>query len=152
MLEPSIIGWTEYIDFPDWNIRGLKAKVDTGARTSALHVENLERVDENHVRFDVMLHRRKHDKRQHVRARIEKVARVRSSSGHYSERFFVRTKIRLGSVEKQIEFSLVSRKGMLFRMLLERTALERDFWVDVSRRNLLTRRPKKKKQRVKTGG
>ena len=146
MPEPSIIGWTEYIDFPDWNIKGLKAKVDTGARTSALHVENLERVDEDHVRFDVMLHRKKHDKRQPVRARIEKVARVRSSSGHYSERFFVRTMIRLGHVEKEIEFSLVSRKGMLFRMLLGRKALEHDFWVDVSRRNLLTRRSKKENE------
>lgn len=146
MPEPSIIGWTEYIDFPDWDIKGLKAKVDTGARTSALHVENIEKHKGGYVTFDVMLHRKKHDKRQPVRSKIVKTARVRSSSGHYSERFFVQTSIRLGTVEKEIEFSLVCRKGMLFRMLLGRKALERDFWVDVSRRNLLSRRPKKKKK------
>jgi hypothetical protein len=152
VAEPSIIGWTEYIDFPDWKIAGLKAKVDTGARTSALHVENLIRHEDGWVTFDVMLHRKKRDRRQHVRTRIVKVARVRSSTGHYSERCFVRAKIRLGLVEKEIEFSLVSRESMLFRMLLGRKALERDFWVDVSRRNLLTRRPRKKKSQTKPAG
>ena len=145
MAEPSIIGWSEYIDFPDWDISQLKAKVDTGARTSALHVENLVEHDDGWVTFDVMLHRRRPEKRQHVRTRVVKVARVRSSTGHYSERCFVRTRIRIGTVQKEIEFSLVSRDKMLFRMLLGRKALERDFWVDVSRRNLLTRRVRTKK-------
>jgi len=145
VAEPSIIGWTEFIDFPDWNISGLKAKVDTGARTSALHVENLQQHDDGWATFDVMLHRHKHDRRQHVRTRIVKIARVRSSSGHYTERPFVRARIRIGRVEKDIEFSLVSRKSMMFRMLLGRKALEHDFWVDVSRRALLTRRIRKKK-------
>jgi hypothetical protein len=145
VAEPSIIGWSEYIDFPDWNISRLKAKVDTGARTSALHVENLVEHKNGWVTFDVMLHRKRLERRQHVRTRIVKVARVRSSTGHYTERCFVSTRIRIGSVEKEIEFSLVSRDKMLFRMLLGRTALEHDFWVDVSRRNLLTRRVRKKK-------
>jgi hypothetical protein len=138
--EPSIIGWTEHIDFPDWGIAELKAKVDTGARTSALHVENLLHHADGWVTFDVMLHRHRRELRRHVRTRAVKVARVRSSTGHYSERCFVRTRIRIGTVEKEIEFSLVSRHTMLFRMLLGRKALEHDFWVDVSRRNLLTRR------------
>lgn len=144
MAEPSIIGWTEYIDFPEWDIAGLKAKVDTGARTSALHVENLVEHDDGWVTFDVMLHRHRQEHRQQVRTRIVKVARVRSSSGHYTERCFVRARIRLGFVEKEIEFSLVSRRAMLFRMLLGRKALEHDFWVDVSRRNLLTRRSRRR--------
>ena len=147
MSEPSIIGWTEYIDFPDWGIRGLKAKIDTGARTSALHVENLTQHGHDWVTFDVMLHRRHHDRRQHIRTKLVKVARVRSSTGHFSERCFVTTRIRLGPVDKEVEFSLVSRQSMLFRVLLGRKALERDFWVDVSRRSLLTRRVGKTKSR-----
>jgi hypothetical protein len=91
-----------------------------------------------------MLHRKRLERRQHVRTRIVKVARVRSSTGQYTERCFVSTRIRIGTVEKEIEFSLVSRDKMLFRMLLGRKALERDFWVDVSRRNLVTRRVRKK--------
>lgn len=145
MGEPSIIGWTEYIEFPDWDISGLKAKVDTGARTSALHVENLVQHGDGWVTFEVILHRLRRERRQKVRTRILKVARVRSSSGHFSERIFVQTRIRIGTVEKEIEFSLVSRHEMLFRMLLGRKALEHDFWVDVSRRNLLTRRVRRKK-------
>jgi len=147
--EPSIIGWTEHVDLPDWDVCGLEAKVDTGARTSALHVENLIHHHDGWVTFDVRLHRRKHDRRQHVRARLVKVGRVRSSSGQYAERCFVRTRIRVGVVEKEIELSLVSREAMLFRMLLGRKALEHEFWVDVSRRNLLTRRPRKKKRAKK---
>jgi hypothetical protein len=150
--EPAIIGWTEYIDFPDWKISRLKAKVDSGARTSALHVENLVHQEDGWVTFDVILHRRHHDRRQHVRTKAVKFARVRSSTGHYTERCFVRTRIRIGHVEKEIEFSLVSRHSMLFRMLLGRTALAHDFWVDVSRRNLLTRRAPRKKSAGKSAG
>jgi hypothetical protein len=149
--EPSIIGWTEYIDFPDWGISGLKAKVDTGARTSALHVEDLVRHEDGWVTFDVVLHRHRQERRRHVRTRAVKVARVRSSTGHYTERAFVHTRIRIGMIEKEIEFSLVSRHTMLFRMLLGRTALEHDFWVDVSRRNLLTRRKRPGKSATQTG-
>lgn len=154
MPEPSIIGWTEYIDFPDWGISGLKAKVDTGARTSALHVEDLIHHPDDWVTFDVVLHRHQQERRRHVRTRAIKVARVRSSTGHYTERCFVRTHIRIGTVEKEIEFSLVSRPSMLFRMLLGRTALAHQFWVDVSRRNLLTRRkrPKKPADKINTKG
>jgi hypothetical protein len=140
MPEPSIIGWTEHIDLPDWGIFGLKAKSDTGARTSALHVENLVQREDGWVTFDVMLHRHRQEQRKHIRTQLIKVARVCSSTGTYSERCFVSTVLRIGTIEKDIEISLVSRQRMLFRMLLGRKALAGDFWVDVSRRNLQTRR------------
>jgi len=148
--DPSIIGWTEHIDFPDWGITGLKAKVDTGARTSALHVENLTHHEDGWVTFDVMLHRHRQERRKHVRTRAIKTAPVRSSTGHHTERCFVRTRIRIGRVEKEIEVSLVSRHTMLFRMLLGRTALAHHFWVDVSRRNLLPRRIRSRKAAART--
>ena len=71
-MEKLTFGWEEWVSLPDLGLPAIRAKVDTGARTSALHVENLERVDEETVRFDVMLHRKKHDKRQHVRARASR--------------------------------------------------------------------------------
>lgn len=132
-----VIGWSENVDFPAWGISGLRAKVDTGARTSALHVENLEILPGNIACFEVILSRSENGKRVHVKAPVVKHARVRSSSGHFSVRYFVRAVVRVGPVEKEIEISLVSREEMVFRMLLGRKALERDFVVDVTKRHAL---------------
>ena len=144
----DVIGWTEYIDFPDWDIAGMKAKVDTGARTSALHVEDLKQLPGNRVRFHVILSRKDQDKRVTVTAPILKWANVRSSTGVFRRRCFVKTRVRIGHIEKEIEVSLVSRERMMFRMLLGRTAIERDFLVDVSKRSMISERPRRRKQPV----
>jgi hypothetical protein len=133
------------VDFPDWNITGIRAKIDTGARTSALHVEEIKELGRNRVRFKVMIGRKKPFRRRRVTARIVKTANVRSSNGSHEERYYVRTKICLGGFEKEIELSLVSREKMLFRMLLGRKALEHDFLVDVSHRHVISHRPSRKK-------
>lgn len=146
----TIIGWSEYVDFPEWGIQGVRAKVDTGARTSALHVEDIEALGDGHVRFHVVTGRKGPFGRTAVCAKVVKWGRVRSSSGHYTVRCFVKTRIRVGPVEKEVELSLVSREKMLYRMLLGRRALARDFLVDVSRRRMLGGRRKTKKQRKKT--
>ncbi|MFT4590421.1 MAG: hypothetical protein ACI9VS_003471 [Candidatus Binatia bacterium] len=139
-----IIGWTEYIDFPQWEIVGLEAKVDTGARTSAIHVENLEAISHDRVRFEIMTGRKRPFRRKSVESKILKWARVRSSTGVYTERCFVRAQVKIGPIVKNIEVSLVCRGTMQFRMLLGRTAIEHDFLVDVSKRKAITSRPKKK--------
>lgn len=130
-LQKVLLGWSEPVEFLDWKIN-LRAKVDTGARTSALHVEDLEVIGPDRVRFQVVLNRNASHRRVHVEAPVLKWARVRSSTGHYSRRCFVRTTVRIAGVEKEIDLSLVSRETMIFRMLIGRTALERDFVVDVS--------------------
>ena len=142
----TVIGWSEPVDFVNWGIRGLNAKVDTGARTSALHVENLEHLPENHVRFDVVLSRRNSQRRKSVTARISRWANVRSSTGHYTERCFVKTSVRIGPIEKNIELSLISRERMIYRMLIGREALDNDFLVDVSHRS--GHAPKKKVRKL----
>lgn len=129
-----IIGWNEYVDLPDWGVRRLRAKVDTGARTSALHVEDIEEMPRGRVRFDVILDRKKRHRRIQVESRVHRRGRVRSSTGHYTTRFFVKTRLRLGPSEREIEISLVDREKMLHRMLLGRSALEGLYLVDVSRR------------------
>lgn len=140
-----LIGWNEYVDLPEWGIRGLRAKVDTGARSSALHVEHIERLPHGRVRFDVVLHRKKRDRRVRVEARIVRQARVRSSNGEFGYRLFVRTRLRLGDVEEEVELSLVDRGRMIHRMLLGRTAIAGRFLIDVGHRNLLTKPPRKRK-------
>jgi len=136
-MQKTIIGWSEYVSFPDWHISDLRAKVDTGARTSALHVEDLVKINSSEVEFYVITKRTGPKRRKRVRATVVKWAKVRSSTGDYRRRCFVKTRIHVGTVEKEVEISLVSREKMLFRMLLGRKALERDFVVDVSRRHEL---------------
>jgi hypothetical protein len=132
--EPRIIGIAEYVDFPDWGVRGLPARVDTGARTSALHVENVKELAGSRVRFDVRLRRDDPAARITVETKVSRRAPVRSSTGHTEPRLFVKAHVRLGGREQQIEVGLVDRRHMLYRMLLGRSALERHFLVDVTKR------------------
>lgn len=134
---PILIGWNEYVDIPDWGIKRLRAKVDTGARSSALHVENIEELPRGRVRFDVVLHRKKRDRRVSVTTRIVRRGRVRSSTGHYEQRIFVKAPLRIGPVERDVEVSLVDRERMIFRMLLGRTALAGPFLIDPGRKHVL---------------
>ena len=144
--ELVVIGWTELVDLPDWGVTRLRAKVDTGARTSALHVENIVLLPRNRVAFDVVLHRQQRDRRIRVRTKISRRGRVRSSTGHLTERIFVETTLQLGPVEKTIELSLVDRKKMIHRMLLGREALHGPFLVDVAHRMLVSRKRRKKRK------
>lgn len=144
------IGWNEYVSLPDWGVTRIRAKMDTGARSSALHVENIQELPRGHVRFDVILHRKSH-RRVHVATRIRRRGRVRSSTGHYSERIFVSTRMRIGPVEREVELSLVDRGLMIYRMLLGRTALS-GLLVDVNHARLLGRPPRRKLKRRRKKG
>lgn len=145
---PFVIGFVEYVDIPEWRITRMRAKVDTGARTSALHVENVREVGDGRVRFEVRLHRRKLDRRVTVEAPISRRGRVRSSSGISEWRIFVSAIVRIGRLEQRIELSLVDRDKMIFRMLLGRSALSHQCLVDVGKRYLLSRSPSKRHSTV----
>ena len=135
--ELRVIGVAEYVDFPDWGIRTLSARVDTGAQTSALHVENIELLSGSRVRFDVRLRRDDPEARVTIETKVSRRTAVRSSSGQTAARLFVKAHVRLGGREQQIEVGLVDRRHMLYRMLLGRSALERRFLVDVTKRYAL---------------
>lgn len=136
-----VIGWREPVALPDWGIDSIKTKIDTGARTSAIHVDNLQLLPRNRVSFDVIValacgNRR--PKRVTVETDIVRLSRVRSSHGQREQRLVVATRMRLGPVERTIELSLVSRQGMLCRMLLGRTALKGGFLVNPQQATLLS--------------
>lgn len=141
-VRPTIIGCAEYVDIPEWNVRHIRAKVDTGARTSALHVEHVREVSRGVVRFDVRLHRNRSERRVTVEAPISRHARVRTSSGLTQTRIFVRCRVCIGPVERDIEVSLVDRTTMIFRMLLGRSALTHGVLVDPSKSYLVSSRPR----------
>src|SRR3954465_14218136 len=136
---PLVIGVTEYVDIPAWRILRLRAKIDTGARSSALHVENIRELGAGRVRFDVRLSRSQSERRVTVEARIARRGQVRPSSGEPEERIFVAVKVRIGPVEREVELSLVDRGRMIFRMLIGRRALAHAFLVDPSRRYILNK-------------
>ena len=127
---PIIIGWKENIQLPDWGIKNLTAKADTGARRSAIDVKHIVELPDNKVQFDIALHQKDRDFIQTIVADIAHQTHVRSSNGQQHERYFVKTTIKMGGRRKVIELSLVSRKHMTCRMLIGRKALENDFLVD----------------------
>lgn len=126
----TVIGWREYVAFPEWGIPAVLAKIDTGAKTSSLHVANVVDLPNDRVRFDVVLSRKNPARRVTVEAQETRTARIRPSTGTVEVRRVVTTKVRIGSVEKDIELSLVCRDNMLCRMLLGRAALADSFLVD----------------------
>jgi hypothetical protein len=136
---PVLIGAVEAVDIPAWGVRGLAAKVDTGARTSALHVEHIEELTGGRVRFDVRLHPSDPDSCVRVNAVVRRRGRVRVASGAERARLFVVARVRLGGVTRSIEIGLVDRRRMLYRMLLGRSALSGFFIVDPARRFVLGR-------------
>jgi hypothetical protein len=133
-VEPSVVGYVERIALPSWGIVRISAKVDTGAETSALHVQELSLHGATRVSFRVF-----HDEDDElepvpVEARIVRRGLVRSSNGHTEERLFVRTSLTLAGRSQSVEIGLVDRSQMEFRMLVGRSALEGAYLVDPSRR------------------
>lgn len=135
-----VIGWREWLSLPELGIERIKVKVDTGARTSALHafgISTEQRGDELWIRFEV--HPQQRSKRAIVKckARVVDHRAVRDSGGREHERYVIETKARLGDTEWPIEVTLTSRDTMGFRMLLGRTAVRRRFLIDSGRSYLM---------------
>ena len=141
-----IIGWREWVDFPDWSLK-MRAKADTGARSSAIDCAEIEELPNNRVRFTVRLDR-KEKKLITLEENIILRKRVRSSTGHPTDRIFVETTLVLAGIEKKIIVSLVCRKRMIHRLLLGREALGDAFLVNSSVDHWATpkRNPKKTKK------
>jgi hypothetical protein len=134
-----LIGRKEYLDFPEWGLRHVRVKIDTGAWTSALDVAgcSIEEEDEGPVAcLRLMLNRRSH-RVVEVRAPVLRQTRVRNSGGACEDRPVVEVLVRLGPVHKRIPLAVTNRADMRCRMILGRQALAGSFLVDVSRKYLL---------------
>ncbi len=143
MRRRLVIGALEPVNIPAWGVFGIDARVDTGALTSALHVENLRELGGGRVAFDVRVKARGRGATTGVVATVARRGRVRSSNGGLSVRLFVAARVQLGPVLRRVEVGLVDRRSMTYRMLLGRTALAGYFLVDpAAERTLASRRPK----------
>ena len=137
---PVLIGWKERIDFPDWRLRRIRAKIDTGARTSALGVAYYDVRDGPEGRVvDVcfILDRRWPERRTTVTLPLLGTVGVKNSGGILEVRPVVETRVRIGTVEKPVRFTLTKRCEMRFAVILGRRALAGDFVVDVTRQFVL---------------
>lgn len=128
-----LIGWREYLALPQLGVSKIKAKIDTGARTSALHAINIHPYqDGNQTMVKFRLHPRQRD----THLTIECIAPligyrdVTNSGGHTQRRPVIETQVQLGDYQWQIEITLTNRDAMGFRMLLGRQAIKKRFLID----------------------
>jgi hypothetical protein len=152
MSDLGVLGWREWIGFPDIGIDQIKAKVDTGARTSCLHafmVEPFERDGAPWVRFDIHPSQTDNSKVIRCEAPVLDQRVVRDSGGHEELRYVIATTMTVGPHQHQVEVTLSDRDTMKFRVLLGRTAIQGLFVVDPSRSYLVGKRKRalKKAQR-----
>lgn len=138
------IGWRELLELPDLSTTPIKAKIDTGARTSAIHAFGLkvERVDGvDLARFELHPVQRSASDATMVSLPVHRYRKVRSSDGRSELRPSVYTTARLGEATWPIELTLTSRDAMGFRMLLGRSALRGRFLVNVGRSYMISKNP-----------
>jgi len=142
------IGWCEYVALPELGVPRLKAKIDTGARTCALHVTRMEPAgssENGRALYDVEIPSGKKSRTRAVRVEVAEWTLVRDSGGHAVRRPVIETRLKLGPIERSVRVSLTDRGDMLFPMLVGRTALGAEFRVAPHRRFVLD----KPRRRVK---
>lgn len=144
-----IIGWREWISLPELGIARIKAKIDTGARSSCLHtyeIESFELEGRPYVRFKVHPIQRHDEFSVTCQAPVHDVRSVRSSSGEAADRFVIQTLVRWMGESWTVDLTLANRSEMGFRMLIGREAIRGRMLVDPGR-SYFGGRPKRKKKR-----
>ena len=140
LAQKLILGSEEWCSFPDLNIPIIKARVDSGAKTSALHAVNIApfiRDNENWVKFDINPIQNNTKAVKHCEAKLIDKRVVKSSSGYREQRFVIQTELKIGEETWKIEMTLTNRDSMGFRMLLGREAMSGRVLVDPEKKYLL---------------
>lgn len=144
-----VLGWKEQVALPEWGIPRLRAKLDTGARSSAIHVEEVDEVGTTMLdgvtvpllSFVVLSGRREHPHRHEITAPAIHRKSVRDTGGKEEDRPVVRTRIVCGPIDVVSDVTLTRRDLMNFRMLLGRLTLEDACVVDPTHGYLHTPEP-----------
>jgi hypothetical protein len=133
----TLLGWREYVGLPGLGIDSIKAKVDTGARSSCLHAREIVEYEDSGVAMVRFLLEPTGQVPRFCASPVVDRRPVRDSGGHVTLRPFIRSWLRLGEALYEAEINLAPRAGMLFPMLLGRTALAGRYCVDPEQSYLL---------------
>lgn len=136
------VGWREWVSLTELGIPKIKAKIDTGARTSALHAFSLQPfVENNQQKISFEIHPLQHTTEQIVTCTANIVDKriVTDSGGHEEERYVIETPITIAGQTWSIEITLTERENMLFRMLIGRRAIRKRFLVNPGRSFITTK-------------
>jgi hypothetical protein len=128
-----LLGWREWVALPQFGIAQMKAKIDTGARSSALHAATLEpytKDGDNWLMFTVQPTQKQSGQLIECHAPIKDRRLISDSGGHKQHRYVIETQLLFGQTIIQAEITLTNRDSMRFRMLLGRTAMNKRFIID----------------------
>jgi hypothetical protein len=136
-----VLGWKEEASLPDWGIERLRVKLDTGAKTSAIHVSACETVGYHEhdgqrlpvLRLRIPLSRLRPERVVEVDTPVVGYRSVRDTSARPERRAVVRTRLVCGPIDRDIDVTVTDRTGMIFRMILGRQALDGTCLVDPGR-------------------
>lgn len=137
----TLIGWREWADLPDFDVTGINAKIDTGAKSSAIHAFRIRETvigGVDHVEFYLHPLQRRKKPEVFCRAPIADRRVIRSSNGQEEERYVIETRLRLNGRVWKIDLTLTNRDAMGFRLLIGRDALRRKFLIDPGASYLLS--------------
>ena len=135
-VQPPLIGWREWLSLPDIGIKIIKAKIDTGARSSAIHAFDIKpyfKDGKQMVRFKVHPYQKNSSKTVTAETEVIDHREIRNSNGYSELRFVILTHVKLDKYQWPIELTLTNRDVMGFRMLLGRQALRQRFLIDPSK-------------------
>ena len=124
--EKTVAGWKEWVSLPELGVERISAKLDTGAKSSAIHARDIiefEKRGAPWVEFVLCADPNPKNEGFHCTAPVVDKRAIRSSSGHVEDRYVVRTFVKLGRETWPIELTLANREEMEFRLLLGRDAL-----------------------------
>lgn len=133
LIEKPMLGWREWVALPEFNIPQIKAKIDTGARSSALHafaIEPYRKGGQRWIMFAIHPVQKQTDVVIECHAPVKDRRLVSDSGGHKQRRYVIETQLVLGHSAINAEITLTNRDSMLFRMLIGRTAINDRFLIN----------------------
>lgn len=143
LRKKTLIGWREWVEFPELGIDKVKAKIDTGARTSTLHAFDIKAFETGsgkwRVKFQVHPTQRNNNYVLHCEADMLDKRNVRNSGGDVEHRYIIKTILYMGMNAWPIELTLTNRDAMGFRLLLGRTALNNRFLINPNKSFLISK-------------